>query len=248
MAFKRFLWLPIIAIVITVAVVGLVWLATAGSPPEQNTDTPPASSESVPPAADTRAGDDTTADIETLARQKLSELEVKGKAGSGGYSREAFGAEWTNNHGLNVIDGACDTRNTVLAQRANYLALDGDGCTVTWGVIFDPYSGTTVDFNRGDGTIEVDHVVSLSNAWNTGAFTWNEHTRREFAHDPNNLIPTLTELNRQKGAGDAATCLPPNKTYRCEFAATQINIKHDYGLWVTLAERDALLRQLDTCS
>ncbi|STC70018.1 HNH endonuclease family protein [Corynebacterium pilosum] len=235
MALRRFIWLPLTTLVVTVAVVGLVWLATAGEPPQT-------SSESVPTSTS-----EPVADMETVARQQLDELEVKGKAGSGGYSREAFGDAWTNNKGLASIDTACDTRNAVLAQRADYLALDDDGCTVTWGVIYDPYSNTTVDFNRGDGTIEIDHVVSLSNAWNTGAFQWDEQKRREFAHDPDNLIPTLTELNRQKGAGDAATWLPPHKAYRCEFASTQIGVKHKYGLWVAPAEHEALLRQLDTC-
>ena len=54
-------------------------------------------------------------------------------------------------------------------------------------------------------------------------------------------------LNSQKGDGDAATWLPPNVAYRCEYVARQIVVKQEYRLWVTAAERDALDRELSRC-
>ncbi|WP_018297522.1 HNH endonuclease family protein [Corynebacterium lubricantis] len=205
--------------------------------------------EPVPePAPEPEPAQPEAGDLESTAREQLAELEVKGKAGRGGYERELFGDEWSNNKGLDVIDGSCDTRNLILAWQSDYVAYDADGCTVTWGVIRDPYSNEYIDFNRGDGQIEIDHRVSLANAWETGAFQWDDHTRRTFAHDPRNLVAVEMSLNRQKGAGDAATWLPPYKPYRCEFAAKQIEVKHAYGLWVAPAEHEALTRQLDSCA
>jgi hypothetical protein len=68
---------------------------------------------------------------------------------------------------------------------------------------------------------------------------------REFGNDPLNLLAVSSSLNRQKGDGDAATWLPPNKSYRCEYVARQIAVKHKYGLWVVKAEKDAMERVLE---
>ncbi|WIM68466.1 HNH endonuclease family protein [Corynebacterium breve] len=212
----------------TLGVLALV-LGTAAVGTLSQLDDAPAAQLLPPPA--------TPEQVVTSPQEQLEALEVKGKAGSGGYSRNQFGADPT----------ACGFRNAVLARHAQYLALDDDNCTVTWGVIHDPYSGETIDFVRGDGQIEIDHVVSLSNAWHTGAFQWSPEKRQEFAHDLDNLIPTRTDLNQQKSGGDAATWLPPNKSFRCEFASLQIRVKYKYGLWVAPAERDALSRQLTLC-
>lgn len=70
---------------------------------------------------------------------------------------------------------------------------------------------------------------------------------REFGNDPLNLLAVDGRLNGQKGDGDAATWLPPNKRFRCEYVARQITVKHTYGLWVTQAEHDAMARVLADC-
>lgn len=187
-------------------------------------------------------------ELENIARAQLAELEVKGKAGRGQYDRALFGSGWEDNSGLPGPENSCDTRNAILVERSEEVVLDDDGCTVMWGIVYDPYSNDTIEYTRGDGQIDMDHVVSLANAWETGAFQWDDAKRRTFSHDPENLIPTRSELNRQKGAGDAATWLPPYRPFRCEFAARQIGVKHKYGLWVAPAEHAALSRQLDTCA
>ncbi len=53
--------------------------------------------------------------------------------------------------------------------------------------------------------------------------------------------------NGQKGNGDAATWLPPNKSYRCTYVTRQVQVKAEYGLWVTQAEKDAITRVLSDC-
>jgi len=112
------------------------------------------------------------------------------------------------------------------------------------------YSGEKINFLRGEATsahVQIDHVVALSNAWQTGAFQLSEKVRTNFANDPLNLLAVKGSLNSQKGDGDAATWLPPNKSYRCEYVARQISVKKKYSLWVTSPEKEAMVRILAKC-
>lgn len=118
------------------------------------------------------------------------------------------------------------------------------------GILVDPYSGEEIPFTRGQGSsddVQIDHVVSLSNAWQTGMFQRGPEERRMFANDPPNLLAVQGRLNSQKGDGDAATWLPPRKAYRCEFVARQIAVKAAYSLWLTPPEKQAMLRILRSC-
>ena len=118
------------------------------------------------------------------------------------------------------------------------------------GMLADPYTGTSIDFVRGQGTsqaVQIDHVVALMNAWETGAQQLTAEERLAFANDPLNLLAVDGPSNSRKGAGDAATWLPPAKGFRCEYVARQVTVKHEYGLWVTAPERDAIARVLDGC-
>lgn len=166
-----------------------------------------------------------------------------------GYDRDEFGQAWSDDVRVEGGRNGCDTRNDILRRDLDDVVIrDGThGCLVEEGTLVDPYSGETIYFQRGDGQVEIDHVVSLANAWVTGAQYWNEDLRRDFANDPLNLLAVETSLNRQKGAGDAATWLPPNKAIRCDFARRQIAVKAEYQLWVTQAEHDILHRELGRC-
>ena len=95
--------------------------------------------------------------------------------------------------------------------------------------------------------MQVDHVVALSDAWQKGAQAWTAAQREAFANDPANLLAVDGPANQEKGAGDAATWLPPQRGYRCVYALRQVRVKAAYGLWVTAAERDALNRELNGC-
>ena len=53
--------------------------------------------------------------------------------------------------------------------------------------------------------------------------------------------------NSAKGDKDAATWLPPNKTFRCEYVTKQVDVKAKYNLWLTQAEHDAIAGILATC-
>lgn len=178
----------------------------------------------------------------------LEQIPVKGRAPKTGYSRAAFGPQWSD-----IDRNGCDTRNDILNRDLTniiYRAKTRD-CVVESGKLLDPFSNTVIDFIRGERTsmlVQIDHVVSLSNAWQTGIFKATPKTRTEFANDPLNLLAVKGSLNSQKGDGDAATWLPPNKSFRCDYVALQIKVKSKYELWVTKSEKDAMIRVLGSCS
>jgi hypothetical protein len=177
----------------------------------------------------------------------LATLAVKGRAPKTGYDRALFGQSWAD-----VDRNGCDTRNDVLRRDLSSFVLKTgtNGCRVLSGTLQDPYLGRTIAFVRGPGTsseVQIDHVVALSDAWQKGAQQWSKVRRTAFANDPLNLLAVDGLTNQRKSDSDAATWLPPNKAYRCSYAARQIAVKARYGSWVTAAERDALGRILTTC-
>ncbi len=118
------------------------------------------------------------------------------------------------------------------------------------GTLVGQYTGKTIGFVRGTATsslVQVDHVVALSNAWQTGAQQLSQAQRVSLANDPLNLLAVDGRTNSSKGDGDTATWLPPRKTFRCAYVARQISVKATYGLWVTPAEHDAMTRILTAC-
>ena len=185
------------------------------------------------------------------ARELLATLEVKGRAPMTGYDRALFGQAWSDDVRVPGGRNGCDTRNDVLRRDLHDTAIrpGTHGCLVESGTLHDPYSGESLDFVRGERSAEVqiDHVVALADAWQKGAQAWDDDTRRDFANDPLNLLAVDGSLNQQKGAGDAATWLPPNKAFRCHYATRIVEVKATYGLWVTQAEHDALARELMRC-
>ena len=171
-------------------------------------------------------------------------LAVKGRAPKTGYTREQFGTAWKD------VDGnSCDTRNDILKRDLIDLVYK-DKCTILSGTLVDPYSGESIAFVRGVGTsnaVQIDHVVALSNAWQTGAFKLTIEKRTAFANDPLNLLAVKGQLNSQKSDGDAATWLPPRKSYRCAYVARQVAVKAKYGLWLTAPEKTAIVKIIATC-
>ncbi|WP_432571329.1 GmrSD restriction endonuclease domain-containing protein [Kineococcus sp. SYSU DK005] len=177
----------------------------------------------------------------------LETLEVKGRAPKTGYSRDQFGDGW-----IDTDHNGCDSRNDVLARDLidESFKPGTRDCVVATGTLADPYSGTTITFVRGQDTssaVQIDHVVALSDAWQKGAQQWEVAKRVAFANDGLELLAVDGPLNGQKGDGDAATWLPPNRAYRCTYVARQVALKATWGLWVTAAERDAIAGVLASC-
>ena len=186
------------------------------------------------------------------ALTQLAVLPVKGRAPMTGYSRAAFGPAWSDDVSVAGGHNGCDTRNDILRRDlvAVTIKAGSNGCTVTSGTLPDSYTGTTVGFTRGAATstaVQIDHMVSLGDAWQTGAQQLSSADRENLANDPRNLQATIGSVNDEKGDGDAATWLPPNKAYRCTYVARQITVKAAYRLWVTPPEKQAMQRVLNAC-
>jgi hypothetical protein len=176
------------------------------------------------------------------ALQALEVLPVKGRAPKTGYSRDEFSSGWGS------ISG-CDLRNLMLARDLVEVSFRDD-CIVESGVLFDPYTAERIEFVRGVETslaVQIDHVVAVSDAWQKGAQQLSAERRYEFYNDPLNLLAVSGSANQQKSDSDAASWLPANRAFRCEFIAIQIAVKQRYELWVTAAERDAMRRVLERC-
>ncbi len=179
------------------------------------------------------------------ARAMLAGLPTKGRAPKTGYDREKFGPAWAD-----TDRNGCDTRNDVLARdlTGETFRSGTHDCVVLTGRLTDPYTGRSIAFRKAQASaIQIDHVVALSDAWQTGAGPWPEGRRQAFANDPLNLLAVDGPSNQAKGDGDAATWLPPAKGYRCRYVARQVAVKAKYRLWVTPAERDAIARVLAGC-
>lgn len=214
-------------------VIGILIVIIIGGLYSSGTFAPPAEDDAtnLPAVAGTQAGD------------TLSQLEIKGRAPKTGYERELFSGAWAE------VEG-CDMRNFVLQRDLTNIRLDEDNCIVLSGTLDDPYTAKIITFSRGSTTssdVQIDHVVALSDAWQKGAQALDEVTRYEFYNDPLNLLAVDGSANMQKGDGDAATWLPPNASFRCDYVTRQIDVKKKYDLWVTRSEYEAIASVLANC-
>lgn len=237
-----------------VVFVGLIGLVSTGLPGSTATPdaipAPAASATSATSQPPTSPPADATAGVPApitpgTARELLETLPIKGRAPKTGYDRDLqFGNGW-----LDVDRNGCDTRNDILQRDLASIVLSGP-CKVMSGMLISPFTGETVDFVRGNTTstlVQIDHIVALSNAWQTGAQQLSKEQRIAFANDPLNLLAVDGRSNSQKGEGDAATWLPKQKSIRCAYVARQVSVKAKYTLWVTQPEHDAIAGVLDGC-
>ncbi|MCW2539544.1 MAG: calcium-binding protein [Frankiales bacterium] len=165
-----------------------------------------------------------------------------------GYARSEFGSAWTDDNLSPGGHNGCDTRNDILTRDLTGAVIKN--CAVQAGALHDPYTGKVISFVRGavsSDAVQIDHVVALGDAWQTGAQSWSAVMRVALANDPLNLLAVDGLTNQAKGDADAASWLPPSKTYRCAYVARQVAVKARYGLWMTSAEHDAIARILQAC-
>lgn len=188
-------------------------------------------------AVATSVGDES----QPLAVDILEKLEVKGRAPKSGYSREEFYNGWP------TVDG-CSLRQRIIKRELGDSAVL-DGCNVVAGEFDEPYTGEHQVFKDKSevSKIQIDHVVALSDAWQKGARYMDAETRYEIATDPLNLLAVDGKANQQKLDGDAATWLPSNKKFRCQYVARQVSVKYKYSMWVTEAEKEAFANVLSYC-
>ena len=143
-----------------------------------------------------------------------------------------------------------DARNEVLiAESQTRVAYRSDRkCRVAAGEWLAPYSNTIV---TDPGRLDVDHMVPLGNAHDSGAWQWSANQRERYANyleDPQHLIAVTASANRSKGARGPDQWKPEDRTYWCRYAVDWITIKSTWELTVTQQEHTALVQLLNTCA
>ena len=143
------------------------------------------------------------------------------------------------NHWLDS-DGDCqDLRAELLIQHSQKKVTfkkgsKGSACLVKYGRWDDFYYNETL---TDADNIDIDHVVPLKHAWDTGAREWSAKERERFANDTENLVITNRKYNRQKSAQTPLTWMPINRVYACKYMVKWIYIKGKYKLKVTKEEK-----------
>lgn len=181
------------------------------------------------------------------------------KARPGGYDRERYFGGWASNG-----CGSATTRDTILARDLKG-AVKNPKCQVTSGTLSDPYTGRTISFRRGRNTssaVQIDHVVALLDAWESGARDWDQAKRVEYANSPDVLLASDGPANMAKGSGLDANgtslyrsqnsgapdiWMPDNKAYRCNYMAKRATIKSKWGLTMTPREKQQTVSVLSQC-
>ncbi len=184
------------------------------------------------------------------AHALLEDLQVKAWDREQDFKRYRFGKAWSDEVDVEFGRNGCNTRDDILRRDLADLVVRPGTCFAERGILHDPYTGVAIDFHRGPDTsnsVEIDHLVSLADAWYKGARTWDDQRRLDFANDPRNLLAVSPKANFNKAFRDAAAWLPPNQAFRCEFVARQIDVKTAYRLWVSEKEQRTMDDVLRHC-
>ncbi|MCY3851024.1 MAG: HNH endonuclease family protein [Acidimicrobiaceae bacterium] len=159
-----------------------------------------------------------------------------------GYDRDLF------DHWVDADGDRCDARREVLIAEAVVAPRVGTSCSLSGGQWYSVYDGAA---EQGSGRgFDVDHLVPLAEAWDSGAYGWDSDTRRRYANDlgyAHSLVAVSSSSNRQKGAGDPADWLPPLASARCWYAEAWIAVKTRWGLSIDTAELQALRSVVSQC-
>lgn len=202
---------------------------------------PSAAAEAPTPASTTPAS--------TGAARYLSELEALTvqTVDVAGYSRDLFGSGWKD-----PDRNGCDARNDILARDLSGTTFKPgtSDCVVLSGTLKDPYTGTTIRFERGSTTseaVQIDHIVPLSWSWSHGAASWNDEERLQFANDPNNLRAVDGPTNGSKSDSGPAQWIPPRTAFACTYVESFIAVLNEYRLTVDGPDEVFMQRTLASC-
>ena len=150
-------------------------------------------------------------------------------------------------HWIDVDGDGCNARREVLIAEAIEAPTIGERCDLIGGLWYSAYDGVETD---DDSSFDIDHMVPLSEAWDSGANEWSSDRRRALANDldlPQALIAVSASSNRSKGDKDPADWLPPLQSYRCQYVEDWVRVKVKWELSVDQREFDAVRGILATC-
>lgn len=174
------------------------------------------------------------------AVEALNKLVVADEADSDAYERDLF------NHWVSKNSTGCDTRVAVLVEESLTKATLS-GCTVTSGEWKSVYDGKTVTDPK---TLDIDHMIPLKEAWESGASKWDSTAREAFANDmaySESLVAVTAASNRSKSDRDPAGYLPTDNSYRCSYVSKWITVKTKWKMTVDAQEKSAIQTVLNTC-
>jgi hypothetical protein len=212
-------------------IASLTLLGATACEPVSSTGTPGAT---APPAGSAPAAGQGAA----AASAQLDGLAVAGQKSMAGYSRDRF-PHWR------IVAAGCDTRDEVLKRDGSNVTV-GKDCKITGGTWLSLYDTKTFTDPQ---QLDIDHMVPLANAWRSGADTWTDEKRSDFANDMTRpqLIAVSLNTNRSKGDQDPSTWKPPSQSFYCEYAQRWIAVKTYWKLTITDREKAALREMLGTC-
>jgi len=160
---------------------------------------------------------------------------------SGDYDRDDW-KHWVDE------DGDCqDARAEILINYSTVEVTFADDreCRVVGGEWHDPYTGLVF---TDASQLDIDHVVPLKVAWESGAWTWTAGKREQYANDLElSLLPVSASANRSKGAKAPNEWMPDNDAFQCEYVALWVSVKKKHGLGFTLEEARYVSGWLDGC-
>ncbi len=172
----------------------------------------------------------------STTRAHLATLTVAAPHPMTGYSRDKF-PHW------HTVTGTCNTRETVLKRDGTGVTVNA-ACTPTAGKWYSIYDKLTF---TDASDIDIDHIVALANAWRSGADDWTTAEREEFANDLSisQLVAVSASSNRSKGDQSPDQWLPANTAHWCLYARRWIDVKYQWDLNITSAEKTTLTDILD---
>jgi hypothetical protein len=148
-----------------------------------------------------------------------------------GYSRSLF------KHWIDANGNGCDTREEVLiAESQSKAQVDAYGCKVIEGDWLSPYDNM---MHTNPSDLDIDHMIPLKEAWDSGAWKWTAAQRQTFANDlsdPRALIAVTAGQNRSKSDRDPSNWIPPQKTYTCTYLSEWVAIKARWNLSMDQSE------------
>ena len=171
----------------------------------------------------------------------LAQLVVEAEAPRDGYDREERFGGWRTRNG-------CTTRNAVLIDESLVEPVIEGRCKVVSGEWVSAYDGETTTVPRD---LDIDHMVPLAEAWDSGAWAWDDDKRRDYANDlahPEHLIAVSDSSNRSKGDQDPAEWFQVRAEFRCEYVEAWIGVKLRWELTVDPAEHRALEGVAGSCA
>jgi hypothetical protein len=169
------------------------------------------------------------------------------------YRRPAFGDAWDDDNDAPLGHNGCDTRDDILDRDLvdkTYVSIKRCPNAVATGTLHDPYTNTTVTFQRGakvGEAVQIDHIVPLAYAWDMGAYAWPLAERLRFANDPANLLAVEGQANQDKGDSPPAQWMPPNTAFACQYAMQFITVLRGYQLPVDQPSAGVLRQAAATC-